>query len=140
MERWPQDLPQRVLAEGYQESLGEGRLSTPMDVGPPKSRRRFSHVPDPVTASFRCTLDQKERLKRFWRDDLAGGSRLFILPDPSLNGVPLLTDEGEPLLDNEGTPLLIESWLIVMGEAAPSFRPIQRGMRWVASLPLVIMP
>ncbi|SEP21333.1 hypothetical protein SAMN04487843_108203 [Methylobacterium sp. ap11] len=138
---WPSELPQRVLASGYSETMGEGRLRTQMEAGPMKVRRRFSAVVRPVPASFRVSPDGKARLERFWREEIGGGSLPFLMPDQTHDGLPLLTDDSLQLLDDQGRPLINTAWWLVMaGDAPLSFTPLQRGMAFSASFPLVVMP
>ena len=138
---WPSELPQHVLASGYSESLGEGRLRTQMEAGPMKVRRRFSAVARPVSTSFRVSPDGKARIERFWREEIGDGSLPFLMPDQTRDALALLTDDGLQLLDDQGRPLINTAWWLVMaGEAPPTFTPLQRGMAFMASFPLVIMP
>ncbi len=71
---WPAELPQRVLASGYSESLGDGRLRTQMETGPMKVRRRFSAVARPIAASFRVSPDGKARIERFWWEEIGAAA------------------------------------------------------------------
>lgn len=138
---WPAELPQRVLASGYSEGLGDGRLRTQMETGPMKVRRRFSSVARPVAASFRVSPDGKARIERFWQEDIRGGSLPFRIPDQTHDGLPLLAGDGLMLLDDQGRPLFITAWWLVMaGDAPPSFTPLQRGLAYTASFPLMVMP
>ncbi len=50
---WPSDLPQRVLADSFSETLADGRLRTAMETGHAKSRRRFSSAPKPSRSRSR---------------------------------------------------------------------------------------
>jgi hypothetical protein len=138
---WPAELPQRVLASGYSESLGDGRLRTQMETGPMKVRRRFSAVARPIAASFRVSPDGKARIERFWWEEIGGGSLPFLMPDQTHDALALLADDGLQLLDDQGRPLINTAWWLVMaGDAPPSFTPLQRGIAYTAAFPLVIMP
>ncbi|SFV05988.1 hypothetical protein SAMN02799631_04332 [Methylobacterium sp. 174MFSha1.1] len=138
---WPAELPQRVLAAGYNESLGDGRLRTRMETGPMKVRRRYSSAPRPVAASFRVSPDGKARIERFWKEEIAGGSLPFWLPDQTHDGLVLLNEQGVPLFDEQGRLLANSAWWLVMaGDAVPNFTPLQRGMAYTAAFQLVIMP
>lgn len=138
---WPADLPQRVLAPSYSEGLGDGRLRTQMEAGPMKVRRRFSAVARPVSASFRVSPDGKARIERFWWEEIGGGSLPFLMPDQTHDALVLQAGTGLQLLDDQGRPLVNTAWWLVMaGDAPPSFTPLQRGMAYTAAFPLVIMP
>ena len=55
---WPASLPQRVLAEGFNEGLREGRLQTPPERGVPKLRRGSSAVGKPILQSIKIDAEQ----------------------------------------------------------------------------------
>lgn len=136
---WPSDLPQEVLQEGFQESFGEGRLSTKMETGIPKTRRRFSAVGRPIQAALILTIDQRARFKSFWDDDTSLGSLPFFMPDQLADGLALIAN-GLSLTDTSGTPLVTESWWLVMfGETPPSVRPLS-GDIYRAEFGLTILP
>lgn len=42
MTAWPSNIPDDFERDGYQETLANSMLTTNMDAGPPKRRRRFS--------------------------------------------------------------------------------------------------
>jgi len=118
---WPTDLPRRVLRQGFSQGFADGRLSTKMEAGPTKSRRRFSSAVKPIQAALDVPLDGKMRLERFWDEDTAGGSLPFLMPDPMSDGLALLTLDGVPLLDQDGAPLLNTAmWLVKFGDTPPS--------------------
>ncbi|WP_264045510.1 hypothetical protein [Methylobacterium flocculans] len=129
---WPADLPQRFQRDGYSRGFADGRLSTPMEAGPPKTRRRFSSAIKPVTV----TLDEREdafaRLERFYEEEVAGGSLPFLIPDQTRDALPLMVAPGIPLLDEQGRPLLNTAWWLVMfGGNLPT--PQDRGGGWYRS-------
>jgi hypothetical protein len=96
---WPADLPQNLLVDGYAQAIGDGRLSTKPDAGPPMTRLRTNAVAEPLSGNFPpMTGEQLVTMRAFVKTDLAGGSLPFMLPDP-LGGDPLLvkfTDDGLP--------------------------------------------
>jgi|APLak6261658528_1056013.scaffolds.fasta_scaffold00004_4 hypothetical protein len=61
---WPTTLPQETLANGFTESLVVNTVSTPMDNGPAKTRRRSAR-PTPIQCSFLMTGAQVEILRDF---------------------------------------------------------------------------
>lgn len=136
---WPSELPQRVLRDGYSESLRDGRLFSRMSGGAPKVRRRFSSSTLPVSASIHVDYDQKSRLERFWNEETQGGSLPFIIPDQTHDGLALLDGSGNPILDGSGNPILISTnWLALFGEEAPKVTPW--GIQFTVAFNLVVLP
>lgn len=137
---WPSDLPQRFQREGYSRGFADGRLSTPMEAGPPKTRRRFSSAVKPLTVTMDEREDAFARLERFYEEELRGGVLPFLLPDQARDGLPLMADVGVPLLDDAGRPLLVSAWWLVMfGGNLPT--PQDRGGGWYRStFSLSILP
>lgn len=136
---WPTELPRRVLQEGFNKGFGDGRLSTKMESGLPKTRRRFSAVGKPVQAAINLSTDQSARLERFYDEDTAGGALPFLMRDQLGSGLALLAN-GLALTDAAGRPLVTESWWLVMfGEAPPSVRPLS-GDLYRAEFLLTILP
>lgn len=129
---WPSDLPQRFQREGYSRGFADGRLSTAMEAGPPKTRRRFSSAVKPV----QVTLDEREdafaRLERFFEEEVAGGTLPFLIPDQTRDALPLMADGGLQLLDEQGRLLINTSWwLVLFGGSLPT--PQDRGGGWYRS-------
>lgn len=138
---WPADLPQRVLADSFSETLADGRLRTAMETGHAKSRRRFSSAPKPVAAAFKVTPDQKARLERFWEEEIAGGSLPFLMADQTADALVLLADDGLQLLDDAGRPLVNTAWwLVLAGDTPPAFTTRNRGLTYTAAFPLSVLP
>lgn len=137
---WPSRLPQAVLQEGFSVGFGDGRLKTGMDAGPGKSRRRFSAVARPVTASFVIRLDQLPILETFFDEQIAGGALPFFLPDQvhagllsDENGVPLLTDTLDTI------EVAYMPWLVKIGDQPPVVVPFG-ALHWRVSFTLMVMP
>lgn len=138
---WPAELPQRVLADNYSESLGDGRLRTPMEAGPPKIRRRFTLAARPVSAAFKVSPDGKARIERFFREEVGGGALPFLMPDQTHDGLALTTETGLHLLDDQGRPLINTAlWLVTFGDSVPVFQTRNRGVSFIASFPLLVLP
>lgn len=81
-EVWPATLPQYFNADGYSENLGDGRLDTPTDHGPGKSRRKYTTTWRPISGAISCTDDQVDALEDFYLDTLNGGTLDFIWKAP----------------------------------------------------------
>lgn len=138
---WPAELPQRVLADNYSESVGDGRLRTAMETGVPKTRRRFTLAARPVSAAFKVSADGKARIERFFSEEVGGGSLPFLMPDQTHDGLALVTEDGLQLLDDGGRPFVNTAWWLVMfGDSVPTFQTRNRGVSYIASFPLVVLP
>jgi hypothetical protein len=137
---WPAELGQWVTAPDFSIAEADGRLKTPPDIGPSKSRPRISKATQPVVCQLRCTLDQKARLGRFWTEDTRGGNLPFSFPDQVYNNTVLLTEDGAPILTEDDEPILIESWWLVRFTDAIQWRAIRGQGSWMASITLEIMP
>ncbi|MCG5247985.1 hypothetical protein [Methylorubrum extorquens] len=138
---WPAELPQRVLADNYSEGLGDGRLRTAMETGVPKTRRRFSNAGRPVSAAFKVSPDGKARIERFFNEEVGGGALPFLMPDQTHDGLALINGGGLQLLDDQGRPLINTAWwLAIFGDSVPTFQTRNRGVSYIASFPLVVLP
>ena len=78
---WPGTLPQDLLA-GASESRQKGRLTTQMDVGTPKMRRRFTAVSRYIKGAIIVDGAQQATLDTFWETTLAEGVKQFDWKDP----------------------------------------------------------
>jgi hypothetical protein len=65
---WPATLPQSPLIEGYKESPPNLFISSPMDYGPEKTRKRTSAASRPITVQWLMTGDQVDDFDDFYRD------------------------------------------------------------------------
>lgn len=119
---WPTDLPQRVLRGGFERTLADSRLSTKMETGPSKRRRRSSSAVAPVAAAIAVSADLAARFERFWDEDTGGGALPFLMPDQIVDGLPLQAAPGIPLLTSTDAPVLAASWWLAMfaGDQAPT--------------------
>lgn len=115
---WPLTLPQVVLADGFQQGLGETRRSASTDVGPGKIWKRTSAATRPMPSSIRVTGSELDIFEAFVRDDLAEGSLPFTFPDPR-GGSDLLV---------RIAPGSMPSWSTPGGDV------------WTVSIPLEILP
>lgn len=137
---WPASLPQRVLAEGFNEGFRDGRLKTAPDRGPSKMRRISSSVGKPLQHSIRVDAEQLTILERFWEKDTGGGVLPFWFPDQTRGGIPILTAAGEPILTTNGAPLLSTKWCLVQfGDTGPNAGTRNRGMSYVVPVPMTVL-
>lgn len=62
---WPSTLPRPLAAQAGYAPLGDNVVSTNMDTGAPKFRRRFTSMPETFTGVVRLTDAQTATLKTF---------------------------------------------------------------------------
>lgn len=93
MPAWPATLPQSPLLDGYSEEAGDNVLRSQPEMGPPKTRRRFTARIDRLNLSYVMTTAQLGIFEAFWRTDLADGALPITMPHPrkggSINAVPV---------------------------------------------------
>lgn len=77
---WPPTLPTSADSSGFSETYGVLILSTPMDAGPAKRRRR-GVKPRIMNVSFVMTDTQIATLETFINDTIRGTAR-FDFPHP----------------------------------------------------------
>ena len=81
--QWPETLPQSFLLEGYQEQLQDTRVRTPMDSGPPQTRRRFTAALEFFNGRLLLNKTQMNTLKNFVKVSTNGGSVPFEWKHPT---------------------------------------------------------
>ena len=80
---WPDSLPQKPLAQGYQRTPDELRLSFRSDAGVEENAPRVSKVPKFFNCVFEFTQAQLERFEYFYETELGIGSLPYTWTDPS---------------------------------------------------------
>lgn len=134
---WPEDLP-RPSRVGYQVAFGEGRLRRAGE-GPPGYKRKFSRMPTGDSVTMTLGRSQYLIFKTFYDDTVKGGSLLFWMPDPMLDGTAALDAEDEPLLDANGQPVIVSrKTLCLFGEPPPQV--VSSQSRMSVTFTLVRMP
>lgn len=78
---WPDELPQQLIAEGYQETTFANVIVDQYEVGPSGMRRRSTASIFSVTGTMVMTTDEWETLLAFYADVLLQGSLPFGLPE-----------------------------------------------------------
>ncbi|MBK8909231.1 MAG: hypothetical protein IPM60_15525 [Rhodospirillales bacterium] len=114
---WPYSLPQRPLAQGFNEQARETAIRTQMEAGPPKVRRRFTAGIRTMGMQLRLTADQVATLDAFYDTTVAGGTLPFDWVHPR-TGVAATYRFVEP----------------------PFYQPVARGRVWTGTLKLEVMP
>jgi len=75
--QWPATLPQKPLANGFQEVLPNQVIGTQMDAGPKKLRRRFTAAVRPFAMTIKVRSALVETFDSFFVTDCAAGSLPF---------------------------------------------------------------
>ncbi len=84
---WPATLPAFVLQQGYQETVVDGTIETPVDAGPVKLRRRWTGDNTLITWSVGMTPSQYDTFLAFFKTTLAWGSLPFDWVQPRSQAV-----------------------------------------------------
>ncbi len=77
MPAWPVSLPQRPLANSFQEQAPDLLLRSQMDQGPDKTRQRYTAGVRNMQMQMTLTAAQVETLDNFFINDLSGGAAKF---------------------------------------------------------------
>ncbi len=79
---WPLTLPQELQQDGFALQPPNNIISTPMDVGPRKTRRRDVVATYPVQGQIVVTSAQLDILWAFFRVTIADGALPFEWVEP----------------------------------------------------------
>jgi len=80
---WPASLPQTPRRGAWSGGPQESRAQFQPDYGPPLIRRRTTADTFTYDATFpNLSTAERATFEAFWRDDLASGSRPFVMLDP----------------------------------------------------------
>lgn len=79
---WPPELQQYLDQEGYQLTLGETVVRSDMDVGPAKTRRRFTKGIDQHSAQITIDQDMFDIFQEFYKTITNGGALRFEMLHP----------------------------------------------------------
>ncbi len=102
---WPSTLPNPTLG-GFQHGRQNARQERTGETGPPRFRRKFTAVAEPVSMSMVLDTSQLWQLETFYIDTTQEGSLPFLMPDYLRDGKPIANEHGALLLDG-GLPLLL---------------------------------
>lgn len=103
--QWPPELPQGILMEGNSDTLPDGRMKSPTEMGPGKVRLRTSAAIRKLSGRMYMSTDQLQILRNFVETTTLGGSLPFMFPDP-LDQAFVLVQFGDSL----------PSWINVSGD------------------------
>jgi len=97
MATWPGTLPTDFLTQGFVESAPDNVISSDMDIGPPKTRRRASAAVRPIKGVLKMTAAQVATHDTFFTDTTYDGAEAFDWTDPRTGGsVSFLYSPGAP--------------------------------------------
>ena len=77
MATWPGTLPAAPEGPGYQETVPNTLIRTPMDAGPPKVRQKFTAGVRPFEMTWMLTKAEVATLDAFYVTTLEGGALSF---------------------------------------------------------------
>lgn len=78
---WPETLPQRLAASDFSDSLPDNVITTTMDAGPPKRRRKTTANIRTISGSMVMTTAEWDALVTFFQDTIKE-TLPFELPAP----------------------------------------------------------
>lgn len=79
---WPSQVPAKELHAGYAEAPESNIAEFPVEVGPPKSRRRSSVTTALISFEQILSAGEYDALMDFWRDQLKDGVLPFVRVHP----------------------------------------------------------
>ena len=85
MDTWPVSLQQKLNADSFEKIYGENRVSTDMDVGPAKTRARFTRPVDIFNCEVWLDITEVTTFETFYRTTLGNGTLPFTFTDPLTN-------------------------------------------------------
>lgn len=87
MAAWPATLPQKPLTEGFSETIQDGLLRSETEIGPSKTRQRFTALATYYSVRYSIPVSEKATLMSFYTTTLKGGSLAFDWPHPETGTV-----------------------------------------------------
>lgn len=82
MEAWPSTLQTILNTDNFNYQIGETAITSEMDTGIPKKRRRFTDSIDTLNVSIDMPYSDFEILKTFFNTTLGGGVKTFAFDHP----------------------------------------------------------
>lgn len=107
MSTWPSSLPQKFDADTYTERRPPNTVRTKTDIGPGKTRRRFTAVSSFLSGSMTLTQSQATTFEDFFDTVTQGGSDPFSWTHPRTGVAITAQFHGEyQMEDTEGGDVL----------------------------------
>jgi hypothetical protein len=103
MSSWPVTLPQKYDLGSYNETMKPGIIRVKTDIGPGKTRRRFTAAAQILTGSMTLTTAQLATFETFFMTTTNGGADPFDWTHPR-TGVAITAQfyEAPEIQDEEG--------------------------------------
>lgn len=79
---WPAVLQQKILESGFGLGIGGTTLTTDMDIGLPKKRRRYTKGVDGFNTTIHLKDDLYQTFYDFYNTTLNGGVGYFLFDHP----------------------------------------------------------
>lgn len=102
MVSWPTTLPQELIEDGFEETMQSLIISTDMEVGPPKTRKRLTASFTPIKGSIIVTKDQRAIFLTFFHSTIAGGAIKFTWKHPITGSTVKMKIIGPPKITSLG--------------------------------------
>jgi hypothetical protein len=93
---WPGTLPKIAFVDNFTEAPEDANVEFPVEVGPPKRRRRISSPQRLVEANIVITTAQRAILLSFYESDCNGGTTYFDMSHPIDGGAAVAWGFREP--------------------------------------------
>ena len=100
-EAYPSTLQDKLNVAGFSHKIGGTSISSQMEVGPAKKRRRFTKGIDLFQSTINMDIDDYNTLRNFYNTTLAGGTLTFNFDHPFTGTTSEFRFVGEPTM----TPL-----------------------------------
>ena len=79
---WPEGLPQVLVLDGLNAKRKTSVVTTRMDAGPAKRRRRYTVSTKAFTGCIYVSDEQRATLENFHKNTLGDGVSRFLMKDP----------------------------------------------------------
>jgi hypothetical protein len=79
---WPVSLPDELFVSGYGHSFADTTITSEMDAGPAKVRRRFTAGVEPIVGTMILSATELETLETFYVTTTLSGALRFTWSRP----------------------------------------------------------
>lgn len=99
---WPLTLEQKVNESGFNYAIGDTVSRTDMDIGPAKSRRRFTRGIDTMSLTINLDISEYADFRNFFDTTIAGGVTPFSFTNPITQAVDMWRFKESPSINSIG--------------------------------------